>query len=177
MIYLKKEDKNNINEAYIEKRRKVVEENKTPKVQNIVKINPLQDPRFHKPTISKNVQKYLIVENLQQTKANISIAQLAAENPKYLRELSKSLRKKKIKPAPESMVTAQYTDDRKFRTIALYCQANINRVITNIILDSSSAKSIISNYFLKRIGLKITKPSTTLMLNINSEKRKSLGEL
>ncbi|CAG8801160.1 34850_t:CDS:2, partial [Racocetra persica] len=105
MIYLKEEDKNNINEVYIRKRRKV-EKNETSKVQNIVvndpqaesskiskvkkKRNSLQGPRFHKPTI----------------------------------------------------VTAQYADDRKFRTIALYCQANINRITTNIILDSSSARKV-----------------------------------
>ncbi|CAG8459866.1 8025_t:CDS:2 [Racocetra fulgida] len=41
MLYLKEEDKNNINEAYVEKRRKVVEENKTPEVQNIV-VNDTQ---------------------------------------------------------------------------------------------------------------------------------------
>ncbi|CAG8626573.1 19835_t:CDS:2, partial [Racocetra fulgida] len=153
MIYLKEEDKNNINEAYVEKRRKVVEENETPEVQNIVvnnpqaensktpkakkKRNPLQGPRFYKPTIGKDVSKYSIVENLQQIKANISIAQLAAENPKYLREL----------------------------------------ITTNIILDSSSAVNIISNHFLKRIGLKITKPLTTLMLIVNGEKRRPLGEV
>ncbi|CAG8510079.1 32347_t:CDS:2 [Racocetra persica] len=115
-------------EAYVRKRKKVVEENKTPEVQNIVvndpqaessktpkakkKRNPLQGTRFHKPTIGKDVQNYSIVQNLQQIKANISIAQLAAKNPKYLRELQK----KKIKSAPKPIVTAQYADDRKFRT-------------------------------------------------------------
>ncbi|CAG8561914.1 14064_t:CDS:2, partial [Racocetra fulgida] len=90
MMYLKEEDKNNINEAYVGKRRKVVEENETPEVQNIVvndpqaensktpktkkKRNPLQGPRFHKPTIDKDVSKYSIVKDLQQIKANISIA-------------------------------------------------------------------------------------------------------
>ncbi|CAG8538197.1 15116_t:CDS:2 [Racocetra fulgida] len=47
-------------------------------------------PRFHKPMIGKDVLKYSIVEDLQQIKTNISIAQLAAENPKYLRELKDS---------------------------------------------------------------------------------------
>ncbi|CAG8673194.1 11863_t:CDS:2, partial [Racocetra fulgida] len=97
IMYLKEDDKN-INKAYVGKKRKVVEENETPE-----KRNPLQGPRFHKPTIGKNVSKYSIVEDLQQIKANISIAQLAAENPKYLKELSRSLRKKKIKSTPEPM--------------------------------------------------------------------------
>ncbi|CAG8705931.1 18477_t:CDS:2, partial [Racocetra fulgida] len=62
-----------------------VESSKTPKTKK--KRNPLQGPRFHKPTIGKDVSKYSIVEDLQQIKANISIAQLAAKNLKYLREL------------------------------------------------------------------------------------------
>ncbi|CAG8677229.1 19960_t:CDS:2, partial [Racocetra fulgida] len=64
------------------------ENSKTPKAKK--KRNPLQGPRFHKPMIGKDISKYSIVEDLQQIKANISIAQLATENPKYLRELRKT---------------------------------------------------------------------------------------
>ncbi|CAG8738474.1 10979_t:CDS:2, partial [Racocetra fulgida] len=96
MMYLKEDDKNNINEAYVEKRRKVVEENETPE-------NPLQGPRFHKPTIGKDVSKYSIAKDLQQIKANISIAQLAAENPKYLR---------KLKSSNESDESTEYEDEQ-----------------------------------------------------------------
>ncbi|CAG8752006.1 11693_t:CDS:2, partial [Racocetra fulgida] len=88
MIYLKEDDKNNINEAYRKKKKindSQAESSKTSKAKK--KRNPLQGSRFHKLMISKDVSKYSIVEDLQQIKANISIAQLAAENPKYLREL------------------------------------------------------------------------------------------
>ncbi|CAG8689964.1 18216_t:CDS:2, partial [Racocetra fulgida] len=127
MMYLKEDDKN-INEAYVGKRRKVVEKNETPEVQNIVvndsqaensktpkakkKKISLQGPRFHKPTIGKDVSKYSIVEDLQQIKANISIAQLAAENPKYLRELKESSdeSESKYESSSESDESTEYED-------------------------------------------------------------------
>jgi hypothetical protein len=127
--------------------------------------------------------------------------QLLAMNPKFGLTIAKQLRKpvvrkkgeeqekkpakeptnnealeNEITPEVEDLMqvanTARPNDDQ---TSALYCKASIKHIKFPLIINSGSARSIISLSLLKDLDMEITKASKTIMVNVNGKCQRPLG--
>src|SRR6266487_4894241 len=59
----------------------------------------------------------------------------------------------------------------------MFCMAQVDGAMIQLILDSGSSGSVISKQFLEKVGRKIDQFSHVNMIGINGEKRKALGEI
>jgi hypothetical protein len=150
--------------------------------------------------IYKMVEPYTPQQFFDQ-KADITNGQLLAMNPKFRLTIAKQLRKPVVRKkgeeqekklakeptnneAPENEITPKVEDLMQVantarpnddRTSALYCEASIKHIKFPLIVDSGSARSIISLSLLKDLDMEITKASKTVMVNVNGERRRPLG--
>ena len=60
---------------------------------------------------------------------------------------------------------------------SMFCLAQVDNQTVQLILDSGSAGSVISQKFLQKLKRKIDKPSVINMIGINGDKKKALGEI
>ena len=66
-------------------------------------------------------------------------------------------------------------EDPEGKSTALYCDASIKNIRIPLIIDSGSAGSIISVSLLRDLDMEISRPSNTVMVNVNGERRRPLG--
>ncbi|PKY32349.1 hypothetical protein RhiirB3_450473 [Rhizophagus irregularis] len=131
-------------------------------------------PQKVQPSISAHIQPYNIVADLQQQRVNISFRQLFQISPKLRSDVGKSLRK----PGTRSFkMAAQFSNQYNLNATALYCDATVKGREIPLIIDSGAAGSIVSCRLLNDLGIAIDRPSTTLMINVNGERRRPLGEV
>ncbi|CAB4374102.1 unnamed protein product [Rhizophagus irregularis] len=76
-----------------------------------------------------------------------------------------------------SKMAAQFSNQYNLNATALYCDATIKGREIPLIIDSRAAGSIVSCRLLNDLGIAINQPSTTLMINVNGERRRPLGEV
>ena len=62
-------------------------------------------------------------------------------------------------------------------TTALYYDASIKGIEIPLIIDTGAVGSIVSCQLLNDLGMHIDRPTTTLMINVNGEKKRPLGEV
>ncbi|CAB4392219.1 unnamed protein product [Rhizophagus irregularis] len=142
-----------------------------PKKKTVVRK---RHPQKVQPSISAHIQPYNIVADLQQQRANISFGQLFQISPKLRSDVGKSIRKPGSRTAK---LAAQFSDQDNPNATALYCDAKIKGQEIPLILDSRAAGSIVSCRLLNDLGMAIDRPSTTLMINVNGERKRPLGEV
>lgn len=146
---------------------KVVPEKKPAKKKIVRKPRPFKV----QPSISAHLQTYDVITDLQQQKANITYGQLIQLSPQVRSDLARGIRK-------PTMRSAKFMDQPNNRTpTALYCDASINGVEVPLILDSGAAGSIVSRQLLNNLGMHIERPSTSVMINVNDERKRPLGEV
>jgi hypothetical protein len=145
---------------------------KQPKKKATTKKRPAQRVQ---PSIAAHIQPYNIVADLQQQKANISFGQLFQISPKLRSDVNRSLRKPGA--ARNAKMPAQFSDQIGPNATALYCDAEVRGRAIPLIIDSGAAGSIVSCQFLNDVGIAIDRPLTTLMINVNGERKRPLGEV
>jgi len=59
----------------------------------------------------------------------------------------------------------------------MYCTAQVDNQWIQLILDSGSSGSVITEQFIKKIGRKATRPSNVNMIGIHGDKKKAIGEI
>ncbi|CAB4389358.1 unnamed protein product [Rhizophagus irregularis] len=95
-------------------------------------------------------------------------------SPKLRSDVRKSIRKPGSRTAK---LAAQFSDQDNPNATALYCDAKVKGQEIPLILDSGAAGSIVSCRLLNDLGMAIDRPSTTLMINVNGERKRPLGEV
>jgi hypothetical protein len=126
--------------------------------------------KVQQPSITAHIPPYNIVADLQQQNANITFGQLFSLSPKLRAEVNKSLRK----PAARS---AKFAHQDTNSTTAMYCDATVQGVKIPLIIDMGAAGSIVTCRLLQEAGIAIDRPSTTVMINMNGERNRPLGEV
>jgi hypothetical protein len=136
--------------------------------------------------------KPYIPQQFFDQKADITNGQLLAINPKFDLTIAKQLRKPVIQkkneeldkkatknPGDNALGNKDVTEDllqvntarpNDNKTSVLYCEALIKHIQFLLIVNSGSARSIISLSLLKDLEMEITRASKTVMVNINSER-------
>lgn len=122
------------------------------------------------PSISAHLPPYNVVADLQQQRANITFGQLLQISPKLRSDVGRSLRK----PTGRS---AKFAHQDTINTTAMYCEAYVKGVKIPLIVDTGAAGSIVTCQLLHEIGVAIDRPSTTMMINVNGERKRPLGEV
>jgi hypothetical protein len=74
-------------------------------------------------------------------------------------------------------MAAQLSDQIGPNATALYCDAKVRGRMLPLIIDSGAAGSIVSCQFLNEVGIAIDRPLTTLMINVNGEQKRPMGEV
>ncbi|PKC00129.1 hypothetical protein RhiirA5_403357 [Rhizophagus irregularis] len=137
---------------------------KVPVVKKKKKVN-LQ------PLISLHVPPYSMVDDIKNQQARITFGQLLEVAPKCRSELIRGIRKPTVR---KMNLGEQETEDT---AIALYCDATVKGTEIPLIIDSGAAGSIVSCQLLKDLKIPIDRPSTTMMINVNGERKRPLGEV
>ena len=96
-------------------------------------------------------------------------------SPKLRSDVGRSLRKPGTRNT--KTVVQQFSDQSQHNATALYCDAKVKGKEIPLILDSEAAGSIVSCQLLNDLGIAIDRPSTTLMINVNGERKRPLGEV
>lgn len=137
---------------------------KVPVVKKKKKIN-LQ------PLISLHVPPYSMVDDIKNQQARITFGQLLEVAPKCRSELIRGIRKPTVR---KMNLGEQETEDT---ATTLYCDATVKGTEIPLIIDSGAAGSIVSCQLLKDLKIPIDRPSTTMMINVNGERKRPLGEV
>jgi hypothetical protein len=74
-----------------------------------------------------------------------------------------------------SKTTLKNQRDNEKPVDAVYCDAEVNGVPIYLILDSGSVGSVITKEFAQKVGLEISGPSKTNMIDIHGGKKRALG--
>jgi len=127
------------------------------------------------PPISNLIQPYSVVTDIKKQKADITFGQLFQAVPKLRSELSKSLRTPQARRTKKAPQTEQLNAD--IRSTAMYCKASISGNTFPIIVDSGAAGSIVSKSLLDKLGLRIPRKSSVVIINVNGQKTSPLGEV
>src|SRR3989337_2700117 len=122
-----------------------------------------------KPENPTKIQ-FQFLGKLQQKRANITFGQLFQISLKLRSDAGKSLRK----PVARS---AKFAHQVVPRTTAMYCDATVKGRKLPLILDSGAAGSIVSCALLNHLGILIDRPLTTMMINVNGERKRPLGKV
>ena len=97
--------------------------------------------------------------------ARITFGQLLEVAPKCHSELIRGIRKPTVR---KMNLGEQETEDT---ATALYCDATVKGTEIPLIIDSGAAGSIVSCQLLKDLKIPIDRPSTTMMINVNGERK------
>ncbi|CAI2165401.1 8992_t:CDS:2 [Funneliformis geosporum] len=103
-------------------------------------------------------------------------------NLKFRQAVLKAIRKQIAKKPKDPIIVEEKNENIEFnyanksekRTTALYCDAYIKNMKIPLIIDSGSAGCIISLKLLKDLDMEITGACKTIIVNVNSEKRRPL---
>src|ERR1043165_4967476 len=96
--------------------------------------------------------------------------------PQVGNELIKGIRKPTTRTKTKGIHLASGDNNEEDeKSTALYCDASIKNIRIPLIIDSGSAGRIISLSLLKDLGFEIDRPSNTVMVNVNGERRRPLG--
>jgi hypothetical protein len=136
----------------------------------------------NRPTISKTKTKprtepisdridYNITSDVLNQKANIEMKDLLIAAPALKRDLIKSIRNTKLPKAN----TLAFVEDDDVDTTAIYTTMFIDKFKVKAILDTGSAKTVMSKTLADTIGLKIDAPSTSIFTLGNGTKQAALG--
>ncbi|PKB97166.1 hypothetical protein RhiirA5_384851, partial [Rhizophagus irregularis] len=123
------------------------------------------------PLISLHVPPYSMVDDIKNQQARITFGQLLEVAPKCRSELIRGIRKPTIR---KMNLGEQEIGDT---ATALYCDAMVKGTEIPLIIDSGAAGSIVSCQLLKDLKIPIDRPSTTMMINVNGERKRPLGEV
>ncbi len=122
------------------------------------------------PLISLHVPPYSMVDDIKNQQARITFGQLLEVAPKCRAELVRGIRKPTIRKV-------HFSNQDEQDATALYCDASIKETEIPLILDSGAAGSIVSCRLLEDLKIRIDRPSTTMMINVNGERKRPLGEV
>lgn len=117
------------------------------------------------PLISLHVPPYSMVDDIKNQQARITFGQLLEVVPKCRSELIQGIRK----PTVRKMNLGEQEIGET--ATALYCDATIKGTEIPLIIDSGAAGSIVSCQLLKDLKIPIDRPSTTMMINVNGERK------
>ncbi|GBC00337.1 hypothetical protein RclHR1_03820002 [Rhizophagus clarus] len=147
------------------------------------KKNPVLAP------VERMIEPYTTQQLFDQP-ADITVGQLLAMNPKLHMANNKNLRKPIVRKKDETtekrttaneekseneateiedlmaINTSKPSDDK---SSALYCEASIKHIKFSLIVNSGSARTIMSLALLKDLQMEITRASKTVMVNVNRE--------
>ncbi|GBC00099.1 hypothetical protein RclHR1_37480001, partial [Rhizophagus clarus] len=153
------------------------------------KRNPVLAP------VKRMIEPYTTQQLFDQP-ADITVGQLLAMNPKLRMAVNKNLRKSIVKKKDETTKKRTTVNEKKGENEAteiedlmainiskpsndksstLYCEASIKHIKFLLIVDSGSARSIMSLVLLKDLQMEITRASKTVMVNVNGKQRRPLG--
>ena len=121
------------------------------------------------------IQPYSVVTDIKKQKADITFGQLFQAVPKLRSELSRSLRTPQTRRTKKTPQAEQL--NAEIRSTAMYCKASINGRSFPIIIDSGAAGSIVSKGLLDKLGVKIPRKSSVVIINVNGQKTSPLGEV
>ncbi|PKC52821.1 hypothetical protein RhiirA1_404711, partial [Rhizophagus irregularis] len=123
------------------------------------------------PLISLHVPPYSMVDDIKNQQARITFGQLLEVAPKCRSELIRGIRKPIVRK-----INLREQEIGETAT-ALYCDAMIKGTEIPLIIDSGAAGSIVSCQLLKDLKIPIDRLSTTMMINVNGERKRPLGEV
>lgn len=119
---------------------------------------------------------YNITEDVLSRKADIDIKDLLIAAPSLKRDLVKSIRIKTSKPKPKpEQLTLAFAEDDDVDTTAIYTDVYIGTNKIKAILDTGSAKTVMSRKLAETLGLKIDTPSTSVFTLGNGSRQAALG--
>jgi len=118
---------------------------------------------------------YDVIEDLANTKANITFAQLIEASPSQRIKMSKGMRKPIQKRKP-TRKTAMYGNN-KVRTTSAWCEARVGKALIDLVIDTGASGCVVSHDFLKRNDIKIQRQSHISMSDINGVSTKPLGAI
>ncbi|KAI9324386.1 hypothetical protein BD770DRAFT_335054, partial [Pilaira anomala] len=133
------------------------------KIRAIKKVSPLSE------RIS-----YDITEDVLNRKADIVVKDLLIAAPSLKRELIKSVRNKNSLVNIPPMTLA-FAEDDDVDTTAIYTDVYIGQTKFKAILDTGSAKTVISRKLAEALNLTIDTPSTSVFTLGNGSRQASLG--
>ena len=122
------------------------------------------------PLISTRVQPYSMVEDIKNQQARITFGQLLEISPRCRADLVRGIRK----PTTRNV---NFSENEEESATALYCDAQVKGIEIPLIIDSGAAGSIVSCRLLDELKIHIDRPSTTMMINVNGERKRPLGEI
>ncbi|POG79864.1 hypothetical protein GLOIN_2v1869520 [Rhizophagus irregularis DAOM 181602=DAOM 197198] len=107
---------------------------------------------------------------IKKKKATVRKKKTPKISPKLRSDVGKSLRK----PMTRS---AKFAHQDVQSTTAMYCDAMIKGKRIPLIVDTGAAGSIVTCQLLNDLGIAIDRPSAIVMINVNGEKKRPLGEV
>lgn len=130
-----------------------------------------------KAPLAQATMPYSIISDMMHTKAGITFAQLM-NMPTYRNEVKKAITPKR-KRAPKNKGKEPEVNvnlgDNTYRNTPMICKGQIGGWTIDIILDSGSSTSIMSQRFLEYLNRKITRTSERQITGIHGTKKSSLG--
>ncbi|GBB94967.1 hypothetical protein RclHR1_24530001, partial [Rhizophagus clarus] len=124
--------------------------------------------------IYKMVEPYTPQQFFDQ-KANITNVRAKDNEKNSIKKNNEVPDDKNTLEVDDLIQVANTTRPNANQTSALYCEVSIKHIKFLLIVDSGSARSIISLSLLKDLDMEITKASKTVMVNVNGERRRLLG--
>src|SRR5688572_23245069 len=128
-------------------------------------VKKLRKPITKKPNKGKGLTVAAETACLEENKLNREPAGVRAIDTTKVNEDDEYL-------ASQETYNSSKKDEQK--STPLYCQAHIKNKKISLIVDSGSSGCIISYALLKELGMQIQKESKTIMINVNSERRKPM---
>lgn len=133
--------------------------------------NAIKTKRNMRTPISEQID-YNIANDVLNKKANIDMKDLLVAAPALKRDLIKSIRDTKM---PKTNSTLAFVEDDDVDTTAIYTTMYIEDFKIKAILDTGSAKTVMSKKLADTIGLNIDAPSTSIFTLGNGTKQAALG--
>src|SRR6266516_4777170 len=147
-------------------------ENENPK-KSVEKTKQKKVIKMEPPPLVQAAKQYSISEDLLNTKANITFAQLL-QSPQIRKELKKSITPRR-KGAKHVHFGKSVNIPKGATFTPLICKAQVYGWTIDLIVDSGSSISVISENFMKDIGHHPTKTSTRTVSDIHGEKKLPIG--
>lgn len=137
---------------------------------NIINLESKQKSKRKITPLSDRID-YNITSDIFERKANIEMKDLLIAAPALKRDLIKSIRNTKLPKAN----TLAFVEDDDVDTTAIYTTVFIENFKVKAILDTGSAKTVMSKSLADTIGLDIDAPSTSIFTLGNGTKQAALG--
>ncbi|RHZ55140.1 hypothetical protein Glove_420g8 [Diversispora epigaea] len=147
-------------------------------IQKIPKLGKTNIPKKTKralPSRRKFVEEEFPQISSLNKAANITYGQLLRAVLNMRQELSKGLQKKKAAVKRKMKTHVSIQDPQK--STALYCDARAHGQPISLIIDSGSSGSVVSLHLLKKLGVKVERPSFINMINVHGESKRAICEI